>query len=141
MCTKDACSSNHVHTFAWSLNPLAAMHGPLRLQEPDVIPVNPVAVNVRETLVERNSHFRFNNYLGESDGESKAAPNSQKSVTWKMMELLAAARAREAPNALELVRRERMLETGTQSRPLNASNKPSTCQQTHPPLTTQRHAL
>ena len=32
----------------------------------------------------------------------------------------------EAPNALELVKRARMLETGTHSRPLNASSKPST---------------
>ncbi len=43
-----------------------------------------------------------------------------------MTELLPATRAAEAPNALELVKRARMLETGTHSRPLNASSKPST---------------
>ncbi len=38
-------------------------------------------------------------------------------LTWKMTELLPATRAAEAPNALELVRRARMLDTGTHSRP------------------------
>ena len=51
-------------------------------------------------------------------------------LTWKMTELLPATRAVEAPNALELVRRARMLDTGTHSRPLKASSKPSICSQT-----------
>ena len=48
-------------------------------------------------------------------------------LTWKTTELLPATRAAEAPNALELVRRARMLDTGTHSRPWKASSRPPIC--------------
>lgn len=60
-----------------------------------------------------------------------------------MEELVLAAREREAPRAVELVSRARMLATGTQSRPLNASSSPLICStpHMHPSASTHNNAM
>jgi hypothetical protein len=48
-------------------------------------------------------------------------------VAWNTAELAALVRAAEPPKEALLMRRVRMLATGTQSRPLKASTRPSIC--------------